>query len=245
MNKLSALIVDDSNESITILQSHLKTSSLIGKIYSCNDSRNVTVFLTEHDIDIIFLDIEMPYIDGLKMADHLKLFFPKVSIIFVTGHPSYALKAFKSYPVDFLTKPIHDKLRIEETLLKLVQKKENFNLINNTKISIMSSGAIRFIKVVEIAFVEKEGRKCLIHFDNGELLECTYSLSEIERMLERYNFYRPHQSYLVPLDKVEELIKDNFMSSYTLKLINVKTPIRVSRSKYKELKLRLLENCVH
>ncbi|UZW67906.1 LytTR family transcriptional regulator DNA-binding domain-containing protein [Priestia flexa] len=71
--------------------------------------------------------------------------------------------------------------------------------------------------------------------DNKEI-ECSNTLNELEKMLSKHHFFRPHQSFLIPLSKVAEIKPDEYMRSYLIELENVNAEIRVSKNKYSELR---------
>lgn len=136
--------------------------------------------------------------------------------------------------MDFMVKPVN-----------LLRLKSTVSLVNNhksrrkKKISISSNGKIHLIDIESILYIEKVGRKSCINLENGRIIECNQGLTILEEMLKDSNFFRSHQSFLVPLDKIEEVIQDTYMKSYNLKIKDCPKTINVSRSKYRELKEQL------
>ncbi|MEC1543688.1 LytR/AlgR family response regulator transcription factor [Bacillus halotolerans] len=183
------------------------------------------------ETDLVIIDVNMPQFNGFDVAEYIKMHYASTSIIFMSYFPEYALGGYKYYPADFLVKPINI-LRLKSTL----------NLINNhkskrkKKIGINSNGKIHLVDVDNILYIEKVGRKTCINLENKKIIECNQGLTVIEEMLKESNFFRSHQSFLVPLDKIEEVIQDTYMKSYNLKIKNCQRAINVSRNKYRELK---------
>jgi two-component system, LytTR family, response regulator len=247
LDKFNVLIVDDEPNCNYILKSHLNNYTDIENIYEFTDSRAALNYLEENPVDLVFLDIDMPNMNGLTLTKELKNKYPEISVVFVTGHTDYALYGYELYPLDFLIKPINP-LRLEQCLTHFrkihTNPKVSGSVERNTsgkKISVRSSGSICFINVKDINFIEKRIRKCVINTGDNKEIECNHTLSELEKMLGRHGFIRPHQSFLIPLDKISEIKPDEFMKSYVIEIENVKDEIRVSKNRYKELKEIILE----
>ncbi|MFJ7930087.1 LytR/AlgR family response regulator transcription factor [Peribacillus sp. NPDC096448] len=247
MSNYNVLTVDDNVQCINMLRSLLTQYPFIENIYSYSDPREVIDFLHTTKIDLIFMDIDMPYINGFKLAETIKNQFPHILLIFVTGHSDYAVHGYELYPVDFLLKPV-SPLRLEKSLIQFhSHHKKGISPIENSvkvpkKITVRDKSSIHFINIQEINFVEKRGRKCIINIKEKKEIECSNTLNELEKMLVKHNFFRPHQSFLIPLSKIVEIKPDEYMRSYLIELENVKAEIRVSKNKYSELRNAVAEN---
>ncbi|WGD90646.1 LytR/AlgR family response regulator transcription factor [Bacillus subtilis] len=186
------------------------------------------------EVDLVIIDVNMPQNNGFDVAEYINIHYPFTSIIFMSYLPDYALDGYKYYPMDFMVKPVN-----------LLRLKSTVSLVNNhksrrkKKISISSNGKIHLIDIESILYIEKVGRKSCINLENGRIIECNQGLTILEEMLKDSNFFRSHQSFLVPLDKIEEVIQDTYMKSYNLKIKDCPKTINVSRSKYRELKEQL------
>jgi two-component system, LytTR family, response regulator len=236
-NKVNVAIIDDEKYVLDqmvdlfkdIPEANLKcvTSNLSELLTSLNDT----------DIDVVILDISMPNIDGFQVANYLRTNYPSLKIIFMSAHTEYALRGYDFYPEDYLVKPIN-YFRLRQTLKKI---KESTRTKLNSKLGIRCEGSLKLIDVGKIQYIEKRGRKTRIYLEDGQIINCNERLSVLEQILESRGFYRPHQSYIVPLDKIEEIIPDNYMKSYNIRIRNCCTLINLSRSKYQELKKYLHE----
>lgn len=250
MNDIKVLLVDDEKIGIDSLKKMLNKMDSIIEIHALSDSRDVIEFLHKTSVDLVFLDIDMPYISGLKLAEELRKEFPELSFIFVTGHTDYALYGYEMYPIDFLIKPINP-IRLEKAIMQYKEKMNRKMMSHEEqekkpalprRISVRDKGSICFVNIQEINFVEKRGRKCIINVRNDHEIECNNTLNELERMLSRHDFFRPHQSFLIPISKIAEIKPDEYMRSYVIEIENVDAEIRVSKNRYSDLKKVILEN---
>lgn len=232
---IKTLIVDNDRNCISILRKALKAFPFIKIERELNAPQEVDPFLHSNDIDLIFLDIEMGPIDGISLARHIKEIQPNALIIFVTGHPRFALEGYEVYPVDFLIKPINTQ-RLEKALSKVKEIRDSRLNKNNYRIGINIDKGIKMININEILYLEKQGRKISVVCKNNEIIYSKESMKNLEILFASFNFYRPHQSFLVPIKQIKAIYPDKYTRSYTLELIDSKINIPVSRNKYSRLK---------
>jgi two-component system, LytTR family, response regulator len=182
-------------------------------------------------VDVVMLDINMPVANGFDIAQYIKEKAPSIKIIFMSANPDFALQGYKYYPEDFLTKPIN-LVRFKQTLERI-----HSTGVRMKKIGVKEQGRFRLVDTSLILYIERKGKKTLIHLDDQSVIGCSESLNRLEDMLKDDMFYRTHQSYLVPIDKIESIEQDTFMKSYNVRLKNCPTIINLSRHKYSQLKL--------
>lgn len=196
----------------------------------------LSYFQNENDVDIVFLDINMPGIDGVSLAKLLIKLKSSVRVIFVTAYEEHAVDAFEIKAYDYILKPYSEE-RIDKVILDLISKeksdlpKENI-LIN--KIAVYDGDKLRVIFVDEIFFIEVIGKECVVHTGN-KIYKSKLKLSKFEEILPTEKFYRCHRSYIVNLNKIVE-IDAWFNGSYYIKLEDLKEKIPVSRGNMKKLK---------
>ena len=232
---IKTLIVDNDINCIKILRKELKAFPFIKIEGELNSPQDVDPFLHSNDIDLIFLDIEMGNIDGISLARDIKEIHPNALIIFVTGHPGFALEGYEVYPVDFLIKPINTQ-RLEKALSKVKEITASRLNKDNYRIGINIDNGIKIININEILYIEKQGRKISVVCKNNEIIYSRESMKNLETLFASFNFYRPHQSFLVPIKQIKAIYPDKYTRSYTLELIDSKINIPVSRNKYSGLK---------
>jgi DNA-binding LytR/AlgR family response regulator len=239
----NVIAVDDDRHFLNLLENHLKDMKDINIVALIQDGNEIPDILAQHQIDVIFLDIDMPDLNGLEIAKFMNDNYPKTKIIFLTGEVQYALEAYQYYPFDYIVKPINT-MRLQNSLLKIVEQEEGYDrktdMEQNVRLGIKVKKGLRLVTISDIVFVEKINRKVMIHLKNDACIETNENLKCIESKLSKYNFYRPHQSYLIPLNRIKTIKPDDFMNSYNIELYHSRTEIKVSKHKYKELKERLM-----
>ena len=261
--KLRTIIIDDERPSIEGLIWELKTISeevtdentfvvegarleIIGK-YS--DPREGLKAIKKDRPDLIFLDIEMPHLNGFELLNQLdKIDF---NVIFVTAYDEFALKAFKVSAVDYLLKPIDsDDLRaalgrasklqdssvIEDKLSQVFEwiRKHNSNF---PSIALPTLEGLEFVDVDQIIRCESDSNYTNIFVNGGEKILVSKTLKDIEKLLQGHHFLRVHHSHVVNMAYVKRYIKGK---SGNL-VMKDGTSIPVSRSRKIEL-LNLLTN---
>ncbi|MCQ6277572.1 response regulator transcription factor [Bacillus sp. V3B] len=251
MYEINILILDNEQKCINSLKEML-SHNFITNVYELSDVNDVKCFLQKSKIDLVFLNIELPNINALKLANELKTEFPYIEFVFIGNHINYKFNIYKygTYPIDFLVKPINP-FWVEKAL---IEYREKMNYIQSNeeksrsmtfipkKIMIKDKGSILFVNIEEINFVEKRERKCVINIKNNEEIECNNTLNELEEMLSSHNFFRPHQSFLIPISKIAKIKPDDLMRSYVLEIDNLNAEIRVSKNRYGDLKKVLIDS---
>lgn len=240
--QLKVLLVDDEDICLEDLKSSLNMFKYIDVVGEATSGSDAIKFLqnNEKKVDLIFLDIEIKDISGFELAKHIRSAYPYIKIIFLTGHVGFALKGYEFQPVDFLTKPIN-VIRLEESLLRVKSLKLNEKIDKEIKIGIHVEGGLEIIAVKDILYIEKRGRKVYIICNNGAIFNSRDSVQKLESIFRNYGFFRCHQSFLIPINKIKRISSDEFTRAYIAQLEGVKEPIPISREKYNELK-ELLKN---
>jgi len=235
---LDAIIVDDEPKAIKSLSWELSGfKEEIKIIATFNEPEKALHYLSENDIDCLFLDIEMPTMDGFQFLEKLKK--RDFAVIITTAYNDYAIKALKNDAIDYLLKPIdfddlshtiskikkfHSRKlnseKVEKILLNFNQKR------SHKKITINTDGKLIFIDPGEILFVASDGNYSTIHTDKDKKMVITKKLKEINTLLSDDHFFRIHNSYIINLDKVKEFIKTD---SYVVLENNHKIPVSRQR----------------
>ena len=234
---INCIIVEDelpAREELKYFLNEEKEIKLIEEFESPLDTLN---FLEKNKIDVVFLDINMPDMNGINLGKIISKIYPEVKIIFITAYKDYAVDAFEVKAFDYLLKPYSEE-RIRNLLKSLVSTKSVDNILNrNTslkKITINMDEKIYVLSLTDVDYIEANEKETLI-FANKKRYVSKIKISKWEEMLEGYNFYRSHRSYIINLDKIVE-IEQWFNSSWIIKLKNYSTTIPVSRNNIKELK---------
>lgn len=228
---MNCIIVDDEYPSREELKYFIKNFSNIKIMEEFDDSIKALEYIQQNKPDIIFLDINMPKLDGMalgKIINH----FPKHSlIIFITAHKDYAVDAFEIEAYDYILKPFSEE-RIVNTLKK-IEKCTDKKCINN-KITLWKDNKMIVRRIVDISYCEARERETLIYI-SGAQYNINCSISEFYKRLPKELFFRSHRSYIINTDKITEVIPW-FNNTFMLKLQGEEVDIPVSRNNIIEFK---------
>lgn len=243
---ITTILIDDELSALKSLTWELESYCSSVKILdSFTDPEEAISAINYLKPDCIFLDINMPKMDGFTMLS--KLNYKSFELIITSAHENYALRAFKENAIDYLLKPI-DSDELIHTVSKIT-KKENSDTTDkhidtllkslakkNHKISINYDGRIIFLTVDEITHCKSEGNYTTIYtLTNSYLI--SKNMKQVEELLDHPVFYRTHQSYIVNLNYVKEYYKND--GGYLI--LKNQESIPVSRNNKKQL-LTAIEN---
>lgn len=214
-----AVIVDDEPKAIQGLSWELTNfSDDIEIVKTFTNPEDALLFLDDYTPDCLFLDIQMPAMDGFQFLD--KIDYRDIAVVFTTAYDEYAIKALKREALDYLLKPI-DSDDLSDTIRKIKkfksrvinsEKLENILLDlnsknNQKKITISTEGKLIFLKLDEILFVESDGNYCTLFLTDNQKIVVTKKLKEIDSLLPIDGFFRIHNSYIINLNKIKEFLK--------------------------------------
>lgn len=256
--KIRTLIVDDEPLARRNLRVLLEKDQQIEILDECRNGREAVKAINALSPDLIFLDIQMPELDGF---DVLAGVGPEQihAIIFVTAFDQYALKAFEVHALDYLLKPFDDERfafalrraksqieareinRVSKRLLALLEERESLadssaekNYL--TRLMIKASGRVVLLKVGEIDFIEADGNYAKLHVGRKSHL-LREKMHDLEGRLDPAKFVRIHRSIIVNLDRIKEL-HPHFNGDYIVVLEDGRQ-LRLSRTRRENLEARL------
>ena len=218
--KLRALLVDDEPNNLSNLKFMLENDcdgiTVAGTAENAEEART---WLSQHEADIVFLDISMPGQNGFEFLQSLEK--RSFKVVFVTAHNEFAMQAIKASAVDYLLKPV----RIEE-LQSAVKKlhdmqgnsqymQQSQELINSllknlqpghttTKIALPQLGGISFLDVEVIVSLQADSNYTIIHKQDMRKVIVTRTLKDFEDILDPNEFVRVHKSHIINLRYVKE-----------------------------------------
>lgn len=234
---MKCLIVDDEFPSREELKYFLKKYSQLEIVGEYDDPLKALEFLQENTVEIVFLDINMPNLNGMSLGKIISKFENPPKIIFITAYDSYAVDAFKIRAFDYIMKP-YSKERIEDTLHRLVFDGKEGNIEKEVpqqnKLTLWKEDKMYVVPLEEVSYFEAIERETKV-FTKDQIYFSKLKISDLENKLPKDKFYRTHRSYIVNLDEILEIIPW-FNSTFNLKLKGLEEPIPVSRSKIKEFK---------
>ena len=227
------MIVDDEVMAREIIATHLSKIETITVVASCSNAMEAFQIISNQDIDLVFLDINMPEISGISFAKSIN---KNIRIIFTTAYRDYAVEGFELQAVDYLLKPISF-----ERLLKAVNTYfEVYNPSKNKEDQVGNSADFMFVRSDRrmlkidfdtIIYIESYSDYIKIHLKN-EIVVTRETISTVEAKLPSSQFLRIHRSYIISISHISSFTNEHVV-------INGKT-LTISRS-YKKEVLRFLE----
>lgn len=229
---LKIAIIDDDISCINLLKSHIMQFEKEENFQvEVSEYLNGLMLIADYKpvYDIIFLDVEMPHMNGMEVAKYIRRSDPHAIIIFVTNMSQYAVKGYEVNAFDYIIKPMNylsmsTKLR---TAIKALKTKEE------TSIIIPGEDGDCHIKAGEIVYIEVKDHWLFIHTKDNTY-KMLGSLKEMEDQLEDYNFVCCYRCYLINLKYVTR------MSSEFVILDN-KIELKISRGKRKKVQSAFIE----
>jgi two-component system LytT family response regulator len=243
--KMKALIVDDEEklrESLSyMLKKFCPSVEVVAMASSAQAARNA---LHQQETEIIFLDISMPGENGFQFLESVSK--EKYSVVFVTAHDEYAIRAFRVNAVDYLLKPV-DAGELKATVSRLEHlhklKGENFSWRKNygdslddlllklnqnlpmEKIAVHHQQGFTLLPLSEIIYLEADSNYTILHLTGGQKIISTKTLSEYEELLEGSSLFRIHKSTMINLQHLKEYsrVEGDFA------VMNDKTKLDISR----------------
>lgn len=203
MAAIRALIVDDEALARERVRSLLAGTD-VTVIEECSGGRDAVDAILEHRPDLVFLDVQMPDLDGFEVLDAVASeWLP--AVIFVTAYDEYAIKAFDVHAIDYLLKPIEPE-RFSKALARAT-KRGLLNLLDARPIDrlvIRARGKVSFLKPSEIDWIEADGKHVHLHAGR-ETHVVRHTLTGLEQRLAAHGFVRVHRSAIVNVDRIKEL----------------------------------------
>ncbi|NWJ45395.1 MAG: response regulator transcription factor [Chloroflexi bacterium] len=255
-NRLKVLIVDDEQLARIDLQYMLKKLPEVESVSECTNATEALALLHEDVFDALFLDIEMPGLNGLKAVKIINKLQNPPLIVFVTAYDEHAAKAFELNAVDYLVKPYSEK-RLAQAIAKIQKAQSNMgkqpepersksgtinlkqeeptNEAHFKKIPVEKGDGVLLINLSDVRYIVAYNDRVFVNTMNEQYL-CRFSLAELEQRLNTQGFVRIHRSYIANLQHILEL-QPYFNGTYNLIIDDKKhTILPVSRSRVKLLR---------
>lgn len=240
---IKVIVIDDEPLAQSILTEYLQAYPQFQIVQSCNDGFEGVKAITQHKPDLIFLDIQMPKINGFEM---LELIEQPPAVIFTTAFDDYAIKAFEAHAIDYLLKPF-SKERFDKAIQRWLQQNEHIqskpqaSWLNQeihqpeerNRIVVKEGSNIKIIPVHDILYIEAYDDYVKI-FTPKEMFLKKKTMGFYEQSLNPSQFVRVHRSYIISLQqltKIEPSEKDTYVGL-------LKNGVRIPLSKTGYLKLK-------
>jgi two-component system, LytTR family, response regulator len=242
--KIKTVLVDDEFHSTEILEDLIiKNLPQVEILAKFNEPEKALTFLKTNKVDLLFLDIEMPHLNGFELLEKLNEEASLPSVAFVTAYDQYALKAFKYSAFNYLLKPVEKEDIIQlvsqfeqrnkhqpdeqlQYLISLFRKQNNFE-----KLVLSVQDGFEIIQVNDIIHIDSDSNYSTLYIENNKTIVIARTLKDFESTLKEKGFLRVHHSHLVNLSKITKFIKAD--GGYVL--MSNGNKINVSKSKKEDL----------
>jgi two-component system LytT family response regulator len=223
MSTITAILIDDEISNLKGLEQKLgKLFPDITILHTFQKPEDAIKALQVEQPDLVFLDIEMPRINGFELLTQLNTI--DFQVIFVTAYSEYAIEAFKQNAIDYVLKPIDDndlKIAVDkaQSILKAKSEAEsNHKLVNllsetisgNNKIIVPTSKGMSFIPQEEVMHLEGYEGYTKIHLTNTSIITSSYNLGKFEKLLSS-KFFKCHKSHIINLEKVRHFENEGYV----------------------------------
>ena len=210
---IKALAIDDEPLALRQLEAYIKQVPFLELVASCNCAHEARQALEQHDIDVMFVDINMPDFNGL---DFVRQLVDPPMVVFTTAYSEYAVEGYKVDAVDYLLKPfdLDDFKRAAEKV------RQRYDMMNGNDISrvddddaifIKSDYKIARVEVSKIRYIEAMSEYLRIHIvDRAKPYTVLMSMKKIEENLPQY-FMRIHRSYIINLRRIVEVNRNHIV----------------------------------
>ncbi|WP_221392983.1 LytTR family DNA-binding domain-containing protein [Dyadobacter sp. NIV53] len=239
---IKCIIIDDENNCLEMMEWLLKTYAPSVQIAAmCNSAEKGIEAIHTYRPDVVFLDIEMPRMNGFDMLEKFdRLFF---DVVFTTAYDKFAIKAFKYSALNYLLKPV-DPDDLIETVRRIEEKKTIpsseqlqllFQSVTQTKstpsrIALTTSDGMIFVTTQDILYCEAESNYTSVMLANGKKMVVSKVLKDIDEALSGPDFFRVHNSFLINLNRIKKFVRGD--GGYVV--MDNEVAISISRSRRQE-----------
>jgi two-component system LytT family response regulator len=234
---VKAIIVEDEFLAQQELSWIIKQHSAIEIVACFDDGLDVLKFLQHSEVDVIFLDINIPSLDGVLLAQNISKFASKPQIVFITAWKEHAVEAFELEAFDYILKPYHES-RIVTMLNKLEAhwQQQHQQAVQTLRPAVQTVNLIKDERIIvtdinDIYYVEAHEKLTFVYTRREEYV-MSMAITEFCSRLPENQFFRCHRSFCVNLNKIRE-IEPWFNNTYLLRLRDLDFQVPVSRSKVK------------
>lgn len=240
---LNVIIADDERLSRHILKKIVSKVPGVKVIGEVENGQELVQLVREKKPELVFLDVNMPEMNGAQAAKEIFEFDQDILIIFATGFDSYTHEAFAVYAFDYIMKPFAEE-RINQTLARAKEWKEKVERLRlieravpnignrNWKIKVQSEGHCFFINAQDIVFITRDERKTVIHTIN-RVIKTYEPMEKLYQRLDRNKFFRCHKGYIINTDMVTELEPWGH-KTYMVRMENTRNTVLMTFDKAKE-----------
>ncbi|MBI6872386.1 LytR/AlgR family response regulator transcription factor [Clostridium aciditolerans] len=241
--ELKVFIGDDEAGMRMVLRKAIEKIEGFKLVGEAEDGEAVVSSVEEIHPDVIFLDVEMPKLNGVECAKRIMDINPRTIIIFATAHSVYMSDAFQLYAFDYIVKPfkldrIYQTLNRIKSLNQYNSEQDMYKIIRHEKgldkILIRSKEGISFVDMKDIIIIQREDRNTVIYTVDSSYTT-SEGMSELEEKLDKTQFFRSHKSYIINLSMIHKIYPYGRWT-YIVKLKNTDKDALLTHERYDVLK---------
>ncbi|MBL7709777.1 MAG: LytTR family transcriptional regulator DNA-binding domain-containing protein [Chitinophagaceae bacterium] len=240
---MKVVIIDDEPLARSIVKEYLQKHPQVEIMQECNDGFEGLKAIQQHQPDLIFLDIQMPKINGFEM---LELIEQPPAVVFATAFDEFAIKAFEAHAIDYLLKPFNQE-RFDKAISKFKEQKATStekatqDLLEtasqspsqNNRIVVKNGSKIKIIPVHEVQYLEAADDYVKVHTGEGYFLK-NKTMNHFEQTLDGQQFVRSHRSYIVNVQQITRI--DPYEKDNHVAILRSGIKVPVSRTGYVRLR---------
>jgi len=242
---IRVLIADDEPGMRLILRKMIERTEGFALVGEAADGQQLLEMYREHKPDVVFLDVDMPKLNGVECANRIEDEDPSCILVFATGHEEYRRDAFDVYAFDYLVKPFPVQ-RVMETLSRIrdrlllkqrpaVAREEAPAKTRTTgRMMIKHRDGVTFVNMADIVLVQREERATVLYTADGSSYSTGDTLSEMESRLDSGVFFRSHRSYIINLNCIHDITPYGRWT-YVVRLKGTDHDALITQEKYEEL----------
>jgi len=202
---VTALVVDDEIPALDELTYLLRAMPSVASVHAARSPSEALRSLQERRYDVIFLDVRMPSLNGIELANVLGRFASPPAVVFVTAYEEYAVRAFDIGACDYLLKPV-SRTRLSTALDRALSRSgdRSGEPADGDSIPLEAAGRTRWVAPAQVRWVEAEGDYVRLHLTDGDAHLLRMPISHLEERWAAHGFIRIHRSYLVPVGQIAE-----------------------------------------
>ncbi len=240
MHMIKAVLIDDEKNALEMMEWLLRTYAPEVVVQAvCSSAQQGMQAIVSHQPDVVFLDIEMPKMNGFEMLEQIGKF--NFDVVFCTAYDQFAIKAFRYSALNYLLKPvdpddlketiqrIHERkhLPTSDQITMLLQHMQQQGRSTPPRIALTTNDGLVFVPTAEILYCEAESNYTQVVLEGGKKILVSRTLKEIDETLSGQDFYRIHSSYLIQINRIRKFIRGD--GGYLVMDNDAQIPISRSR----------------
>ncbi len=203
---IKAIALDDEPLALEVVRAYCKQIDFLELVHTFTKQEKAIRHLNKFDVDVLFLDIQMPKLNGIELYKSLK---QDTKVIFTTAYDKYAVEGFNVNATDYLLKPFaFERFMVAVKKAKREIELETTSPAENTHLTIRADFKLHNIPFESILLIEALDDYVQIHLQDGKKIVARSTMKSIQKKLPEREFKRAHRSFIIPLKKVRSVYKD-------------------------------------